>query len=88
MLYVASVAYDQAQEVGADGGGPSCVREAKRAWRPPHACTGACVPQQEVGPDRQAQQQECTDRCSSSVAVSRLELHACAARRAQAKWEA
>jgi hypothetical protein len=53
MLYVASVAYDQAQEVGADRCGPSCVREAKRAWRPPHACAGACVPQQEVGPDRQ-----------------------------------
>jgi hypothetical protein len=33
---------------------PLCVEEAKRAWWPPHACAGACVPQQQAGPGRQA----------------------------------
>jgi hypothetical protein len=50
--FILQVLHDQVWEVGAVV--PACVREEKRARRPPHACTGACVPQQHAGPGWQA----------------------------------
>jgi hypothetical protein len=72
--FILQVLHDQTWEVGATV--PACVREAKRARRPPHACIGACVPLQHAGPGWQAQQQR-ADMCGSSVPMGRQELHAC-----------
>jgi hypothetical protein len=44
----------QMEVVPLDATVPSCAWEAKRTRRPPHACAGACIPQQQAGPGRQA----------------------------------
>jgi hypothetical protein len=56
--FTLQVLHDRALEVGVDGSGPSCMREAKWVRRPTHACAGAYVLQQQAGRGLQARHQQ------------------------------